>query len=379
MTQSTDDRIRHEAALLYANGETRKAIASLIARINETNGHCSPQIWLCVLDLYQVEQQQAAYEKLAVFFSNRFHFSPPAWKNPQKGQIKQTGQWRNALVVEGSALDIHEDKVRDFVRASKEAAESRIDLSRMRMDEMETVAEQEAKKLLSIMERLRRLRCPTMLMGDTETVRYLKQKTHKDTLSDADKPQDLASHELSPFWMLLFEFYQWRGMEQEFDDLAMAFTKRFDYCPVGYDPSLSIALAPSSHTTGHAFRNPASELSGATSHQEDEAKDIGSLNGLELPDIILDASEMCEWAQKQWDSQLPAEFSLGDVSRIGVEAAQEFTHLLQAQSHPDGITPRDTTFFDVSEIIASLFEVTGLVAFATVQHRYEKLRHLLEV
>ena len=373
MTQSTDDRIRHEAALSYANGETRKAIGALITRINETNGHCSPQIWLCVLDLYQVEQQQAAYEKLAVFFSNRFHFSPPAWKESQHLANKQTGQWRNALVVEGSPLDIQEEKVRDFIRASKEAHESRVDLSRVRMDSMDEVAEQEAKKLLSIMGKLRRIRCPTLLMGDAELVRFLKNKTKAQR---QEEPKEDASEELNSFWLLLFELLQWRGMEEEFDTLALLFAETYNYCPVGYDPSLAIAKVPSSQEPPHAGVADASHLQ---DHKEETRKTQAGGKGLELPDIVLDSQDMCQWAQRQWDDNLIAEFSFDNVVRIGVEAAQDFTHLVQAQSHPDGINTNDTVFYDVSEIIASLFEVTGLVALATIQHRYEKLRHLLEV
>lgn len=363
--ESTDDRIRHESALLHAHGETRKAIATLITRINETNGHCNPKIWLCVLDLYQIEQQEAAYEKLAVFFSNRFHYSPPAWRPPQAKTTKTSGQWRNALIVEGKASEIHPDKIKDFLRASKEAKSSRLDLSRMRLSSQREQARKETSILLTIMNEIKRLKCPTMLMGDAELMAFLNECVAQDRLSfernmlhvDYTDPNDT----LSPFWLLLMEIYQWRGMQDEFDSLAMEFTEMFHWCPVGYNDMWAVAKVPSNDT------NDTPPLS-------------STLNGhMVLPAVVLDGQALCTFAQQQWDQHLPAEFSFEQTARLSADAAQELTHLVEAQSHPDGIDVHDTVLHDVSEIVFSLLETTGLHSLATIHHRYEKLRHLLEV
>lgn len=361
-TLSADDRIRHEAALAYANGDTRKAISLLIQRINDTNGHCSAQVWLCILDVYQAQQQQAAYEKLAVFFSNRFHYSPPAWDQTQQTKPKQTGQWRNALIIEGSPMDIREDKVRDFVRASREAGESRLDISRMRLDANETVAQQEMRKLLNIMERLRRVQCPTMFMGDAELLQTLRQRTKADPgmeeTHDSTGTDVQITDDRRIYWMLLFEVLQWRGLEDEFDQNAMTFAEKYAFCPVGFDRTMAIAVAPT--------------MSEPVSSNMD-------LMGFEGDETVLDAAPLLEYAQSRWDKGQQAEFQFMKVNRVGTDVAQSLAALLQAQTHPDGIEPKDTVFYDVNEIVASLFEATGVSAFATLQYRHEKLRHLLEV
>lgn len=358
-----DKTVRHDAAVLWARGESRKAITSLIERINETNGHCDAKIWLCILDLYCIENQQAAYEKLAVFFSNRFHFSPPSWeKKTGEHSKKSAGQWRNALVIEGSPLDIRDEKIRDFLRASKEQGESRIDFSRMRLDISEVVMDMEIKKLLEIMQRLRRIKCPTLLMGETEMMDRLGAvlrgaEKEMESYVPPDGPFDIQNTPGGMAWMMLFEILQWRGREREFNTMAMEFAARYNFCPIGYDPQMAIALPP-------------------TSQADEKETDFG----LALSDTILDVGPLIEYIGNQWEDNIGVDIDFSQVKRLSYEAAVELATFLQANDAPgSGVKNPPISLREVNEIVGSLLEVSGVSAYCFVQSKYAKLRDLLEV
>ena len=344
-TKNIDHNIRHEAALLYANGDSRGAVALLMKRINTTNGWCDTKIWLMLLEVYQTLGQQEAYEKIALYFSNRFNFSPPAWDN---GAIlkneKSTGQWRNALVVEGAPTQINDDKRRDFLRASKELGSSRLDLSRMKLSDDPATMALELQRLLGIMERLRKIKVPTLFMGETEISRFLEEKTKLLRQSPA-RSEDYI------YWNVYFEILQWRGEENKHDKLLLDFMDTYQFCPVSFDPNESIALAP---------------------RVEEDVKP--SLRDFALPEIVSDIHGLFEFIQQQWEKSMPAVIVMTTVKRVSSDVARELALFLQnhSETHPSS----DMVFLDTSEILAALFETTGVEAHAQIRHRHSKLRNL---
>ena len=351
---ASDDSVRFDAALLYAQGDGRGAINTLIQRVNTSNGRCDTKIWLMLLDIYRLQGQQAPYEKLAVFFADRFNFSPPAWEpfeNPSKPKAV-TGQWRNALIVEGSVLDVHDEKLRDFIRASRDMNSARLDISRMRVDFSDADSKRSLDKLLEVMQRIRRVGCPTLLMGEGALAQALQGRL-------ARKGTDLEQE--GTYWMLLLEIAQWRGQEETFDALAMDFADIFSHCPVGYDADGAIAVAPSAV----------------------EAADPADPGRYSPEEVVLDARPLLEHIQQHWDRAGRVDIALSYVVRIGVEAARDIAEFLRV--HHDGAPAPDggegddqamVVFHDAPEILAALLEATGVTAFAGMRHRHGRLRDL---
>lgn len=340
---NTDQNIRYEAALLYANGDARGAVNLLLKRINGTNGWCDTKIWLLLLEIYQILGQQDPYEKLAVYFSNRFNFSPPSWDSLaiMKNE-KGAGQWRNALVIEGSPTLIKDEKRRDYLRASKEMNSSRMDFSRLRLSEDPQQEKQELQKLLEIMQRLRKLKIPTLFMGETELIRVLQAKIEAD--NGVNKDSIL-------YWDMLFEILQWRGEDKKHDDLILRFMNLYNYCPVTFDPNESIAVAPS--------------------EKEEPTQ------GVYTPqEIINHAEPLFLFMRQQWDKNIPAEIPLTDVKRITADTSREIAAFLQANSDEHG--SHDIVFYGTGELLTALFETTGVAAYSLIRHRYPKLRNLFQ-
>lgn len=336
--EDKDKAVLFEAAAAHAGGESRMAINALIQRINATGGRCDVRIWLSVLDLYLIQNSQAPYEKLASHFADLFKFSAPPWEkfeDPSKPK-EFSASWRNALIIEGSPASVHEDKVRDFLHASKEQNASRLDLSRMRLSDRESERIKEILTLTSVMQRLRRHKCPTLLMGEAELVDFLR--TRSRTGGDLDD----EIH----YWTLLFEILQWRGKEDEFDVLAMEFAEKYDYCHVGFDPTGAIGVVPKiSQETG---------------------------GGYHPPETIMDGGEIMDALRDAWTNGRPVSIDLSYVKRIGMDAARGVAELLQAQNDD----PRQVRFVNPIEPLVTLLEMAGVTAFSTVGHRYPKVRTL---
>ena len=358
LNDQLDLQLKHEAALLHADGEARQAVSLLINRINETRGYCGAWIWLLVLDLYRVSNSQAPYEKLALHFSQQTGLQAPAWET-QDAALPPTSQkggasWRSALILEGSPLAVDDEKIRDWVAASKETGVSRLDLSRMRLDPNEDVARKEAERLLSAMRRLRRTGTKVMLMGETELAGRVDRR-----IEGGGQAMDLET----PWWELRMELHQWRGEETAFDALVDAYAERFSYCPVDYDPNGAVAVAP-----------------GDTEVQmENKAEDI-----LETPFQVPDAHAMLEWISRHWDQKKDARISLRKCGRMSSGAARELVQFLLARhgigspgTEGHGASGNRLVFLDCSPLMAALLEATGVASYATVEDRDAKLLVLL--
>lgn len=359
LNDQLDLQLKHEAALLHADGEARQAVSLLINRINETRGYCGVWIWLLVLDLYRVSNSQAPYEKLALHFSQQTGLQAPAWETQDAGQAgsaqKGGGSWRNALILEGSPLSVDDEKIRDWVAASKETGSSRLDLSRMRLDPSEDLARKEAERLLQSMRRLRRTGTKVMLMGETELASRLDRR-----IEGGGNSLDLES----TWWELRMELHQWRGEEEAFDRLVDAYATRFAYCPVDYDPNGAVAVAPGD--------------------QDDQALSTPE-DVLEVPFQVADATAMLEWIGRHWDTKRDARISLRKCGRMSSGAARDLVQFLLAR-HGIGAPGVESTpvlagnkliFQDCSPLMSALLEATGVASYAQVEHRDAKLLALL--
>lgn len=354
LNQELDKQIKHEAALLHADGEARQAVSLLINRINETKGSCGIWIWLLVLDLYRVSNSQAPYEKLALHFAQQTGTQAPNWDPDFNGTPNSSGSWRNALILEGSPLAVDEEKIRDWVLASKDAGASRLDLSRMRLDPAEDVARKEAERLLEAMRRLRRTGVPTLLMGETDLVSRLDRR-----VEGGGNNRDIET----VWWELRMELHQWRGEEQAFDEMADKYAMRFQFCPVDYDPAGALAKSPGDDNSSRAVETDGDVL--------------------ELPFHVVDAREMIDWINRHWDEGKQARISLRRCGRMNSSAARDLVQFLVAK-HGIGEVGGDTqgqhtlVFQEVSPLLAALFESTGVQAYAQIEHRDAKLLALLD-
>jgi hypothetical protein len=120
-----------EAAILFANGQTKEAIESLKHAIG--SGELENQVqtaWVMLLDVYQSNGQKADFENTALDYAARFEASPPTWQedtNPeQKPEVKKTAL--AASVIFPAALDAEVSKqIEQLQRGSATKRELQLD------------------------------------------------------------------------------------------------------------------------------------------------------------------------------------------------------------------------------------------------------------
>lgn len=325
---NTHHNIREEAAALFAAGENRSAIETLLNELNAKSGKAEKPIWYLLLDIYQAQNQQNSYERLAEYFATYFRTSPPAWEVFEDNLV-QEGVGRNALVIDGAPSIVSEEKMRDFVKASKKAGSCRLDLSRLRLDEKDEGLMSGLSRLRSTMAVLRQSRVRAILMGETGLV----QKINHDI--EANLLEDLSNE---PFWLFLLECLQWRGEEDRFEDLALRFAIHFEISPPGFEKEGAIANHPST--------------------QKKELLDF------KLPDLVdvRDLESILSNIDAQLGEKGSVELNLRPVRRMTFEAATQLADFLKNLN----ISPSRVNMKNATEILSALFDITGISSLVSV-------------
>lgn len=327
--------ILEEAAIFFANGDDKKTIKKLIDHLNDTKGMVEKRPWYMLLDAYQVTDQQEYFEKLANFFSIRFQTSPPAWiPNAFGNGSAGNTMGRNAISIEGSPALIHEDKIKDFLAMSKEAGNSRIDLSRMKISEDDDDILEGIKKIYFVLSKTRSLKIPVQLMGDA----HLIEKIY--TLLGELEKEPIAEHKV--IWLLLLEILQWRGEEEKFEDVAIRYAVSYEESPPGY--SKKDIITPD-----------------IVEHVEDKfLSDEGKI----IPENIIDIrnidklNKQIEEVAKQ-QNQIVIDFQ--NVIRMDYYASGNFASFLEKS----GIDKQRIFIEGATELIILLSEITGASEFIT--------------
>ena len=225
-----DDAIQEEAAMLFAAGEKENAINALLDYLEKNPKTSGADVWLVLMEVYQSVHDYASFERLAGIYAQRFQSSPPSWRevdHPRSGPVFS----RNVLVLEGAPRDVSADRWRDFLASAKEVGVCRLDVSRVRLPDGPAEFEKDAQALLQLMDRLNRQQVRILLMGDGALREVLQKQIQIWPIGSTKK---VAVE-------LLLGFLQWRGLEDEFQVLAMQYMDDFDRSPPGYEIAYVLA------------------------------------------------------------------------------------------------------------------------------------------
>lgn len=314
-----EQSLAEEAAARFADREDDAAISLLMAHLKEHGkASASHRPWQLLMDIYQARADQASFEKLASMFAGRFNTSPPSWRRTGSSRPAQ-GLGRNVLIVTGLPSGISAEKRRDFLASSRDQAFCRLDLSRLDLPSDPDAFAIEAEILLSLLDRMTRLRLKVMLMGEGQTTQVLRQAVDNAQWPDAA---------LQAAWRLLLVLMQWRGQHVEFDQRAMAFADRFDLSPPGYEEDAVLALD-------------------SPGQGDDQQIDVLDEAGMQA---------QCENLRLQYEQRGSAQWDLGKIFRITYPAAMALSACLVRA----GFDPRRVEFSHPSEMVVALFDTTGV-------------------
>ena len=95
-----------EAAILFANGQTSAAVATLKAALTRGDlGENTRLAWLMLFDVLQAGESRAEFDAHALDFAARFETSPPPWTQPQAEPVAPKRVAAAAVVAFGPRLD----------------------------------------------------------------------------------------------------------------------------------------------------------------------------------------------------------------------------------------------------------------------------------
>ena len=319
-----------EAAILYANGQTREAKARLLHAIQfEALGASVERVWMMLLDLYQELGEQTAFDACALDFAVMFERSAPAWRGRSQAQdpwSQTSGGSMVSLTGRLSAASAPQvNKLRELASRSRLL---RIDFSKLKGADAEG-----CKLLLALLQAIRQSGGDAMFSGESVLLGALMAGT-----PTGDRKVDPA------LWLLRLEILQWQGRQSEFEDVALAYAVTYEVSPPSYEPraargaaaSGASAIASSAEGTVRAPREIVGQAELFFGRIVDAAKNRSS--------VQVDCGEL-----KRIDF-ISAGNLLNVASRLKSEGKQ-----LQLR--------------EVNALVAALLEVMGITEFASLTPR----------
>jgi hypothetical protein len=316
--------VSENAAMAFANGQYEQAQSILTQHLTETRGDTEKIIWYLLLDLYQIQRNKMQFEKLAELFAKKFGVSPPSWADPVT-QNESFFSGRNVMVLEGDLDKGIADKAKDFLRVTKDQKTCKFECSRV---DLKASTNEGLNIWLETMRKVRKMKAKAVLMGETGII---------DTLKALIQKEETQSTQM--FWLILLELLQWRGKEEEFEDLAFQFATLFDVSPPGFDADgvmkQDLAIEAAEETIKTAPVPPAVLTEGAM-------------------DDWLD--KLTEWMAENVEKQ--AELPFQHVERVSFEAAGSWA----SWSHKDVVRARRVRIVQPNHWVLVLMNMVNLMA-----------------
>ncbi len=215
--------IIEEAAILFANDQNEIVESMLLDAIeDEHTGEVSRTIWAMLFDLYQITGRQAAFEKLAADFANKFERSPPTWIKPvhiESNSVASPSPVRAPIAVSGD-LDTSIQKQLERIRQLAVGnAQIQLDFSRLA-----AITSEGCRMLLETLKQLEQTNCVVALIHAGEFSDRLRA-TCKTGRGDNEAD-----------WLLLLELLQLQNRQQDFEDTSIDYCIKFEVSPPAFIP-----------------------------------------------------------------------------------------------------------------------------------------------
>ncbi|WP_313953214.1 STAS domain-containing protein [Accumulibacter sp.] len=211
------DAAAEEAAMLFANAQDAAARALLE---NSTRIHRSgpgERLWLMLFDTFRLTSQKAAFEALAVEYTQLFERSPPVWREMAAAQPVQAKVVGTALF--SGELTGDNDQGFEAVRlALKKNSQLRLDLSKVH--KLDAAG---CERLLALLQQVRRGKGEVELLGRDDLAALV------DSHIVAGRLEDRAC------WLLKLELCQLCGQVEVFEEMAIDYAVTFEISPPSWE------------------------------------------------------------------------------------------------------------------------------------------------
>lgn len=339
-----DLEFAQELATIYSEGNLDYVIQTLREHLNQNDGTIPQRFWYMLMDCYQVEQNKTEFEKVAIAFAYLFSTSPPSWFESDETVKKAVMSGKNIMILEPHFKLVQTEKFKTFLLAAKEENFCRINVSPCKFELSEYLA---IEKLYDLFKNLRKNKVLSVLMGDNNLINFCKTYINPN-LSNKMLKDDFLNNEKT-FWLLYLEILQWKGMEEEFEELALEFAMKFEISPPSWEKSGIMSL------------DKMTKLSDVSVEEETITLDK-SLTSNNIDALLQMITHGFETSNK-------AEVDLSNVDTIDFAAAGSISYQIQELWSNPSYSQKKVIFKYPNEMILTLLEMVGVTEFVEIFHR----------
>ena len=316
--------VAEEAAMLYANNLTELTYELLLTTVKA--GAPDLEAWLMLFDLYQQKGMQKEFEELALNFVVKFERSPPAWREI-KAASTALAQQDGSFALSGELNAVSGSQFAEMTRIAENTGQLRLDFS-----EIESLAPTGCVLLLQTLRNIRKGGHRIAITG----LGHLVQMMQSATNPVPEREQQI----------LLLELYQVKGMQTEFENLALQYAMKFEVSPPSWEP-----LPPEQWLAGKESPEPAPSKPEA--NQEGYAMH-GEVVGPTNPQL----QGLTGYATQRQDVNI----DMSDVSRMDFVSCGMFLNILAALKQ----SGKNITVTGANEMILALCRVMEVHKVATL-------------
>lgn len=224
LTHSESVPLLEEAAILFASGQKEVAEQMLQSAIQDDNiGAAIQTAWYMLFDLYQISNDQAAFEQLSLDYASKFETSPPVWDSAA-AKAKELSSATNDDVTPNltfpAQLDANVIKFLEKLQElSKQSRSLRLDFTRVK-----SVDPVGCGLLLRTINSLKKTKHELVLVSAqdlTEKIRAILEVGRRD---ETEAP-----------WLLLLEILQLLHFEKAFEETSIDYCVTFEVSPPSFE------------------------------------------------------------------------------------------------------------------------------------------------
>lgn len=336
-----------EIATIFSEGHDQQALDIIKAYFKEKSGKVEARVWYMLLDIYQIQGAVNEFDKTSLAFAQAFGTSPPSWFGPKNNteEKENIGNGKNMIIFSAVMKNDFTDKFKELFKAAKQEKFCRINISQCKFEQNEIEL---FDKFLKLLKDLRKAKIPSVLMGDNNLLIFCQK-----FLQDEKFRKNLSSNLLNNehiIWQLYLEILQWKGNNEEFDNIALDYANKFEVSPPGWEDS------------GVMNINQSQQKEKDTKFVQVFEKD---LNGQNINKILEKISK--DFEQKHF-SEL--DFSL--INRIDFNAAGSITyHIHELWANPNNSEKKVILKYP-NELITVLLQMLGVTEVLSIIPRNRK-------
>lgn len=331
--------LTEDIATTFLEGAREAAIRMLIEHLKMFNGSVDKKFWYLLMDAHQIMGNREAFEKTALSFSHKFETSAPSWFSNAKEEkpVAPTMTGNNVLILDPIFGTTQANRFKEFLKYSRQEEFCRINVSQCKFEQADPIA---LKALYQLFKNLRKYEVKAVLMGDNTLINFCKNYINPNPEKKGLKEEFIEMEE--DFWLIYLEVLQWKGRQDDFENIAIEYAMKFEVSPPGWEDSGIMKIEA-----------PQEKEEEDTGFQESKITGQNVQSLLDLMTERFNAFDKCE-------------IDFSKVETIDFESAGSITfHIQELWSNPKFSNKRVVLKYP-NEMILTLFHMVGTTEFLEI-------------